>query len=175
HAARARGDAVQQSVEQWIAEDGPCRRQARDGIAAAASGGTLTADDAATARELLSVPYGVDALHAMAQPLDAQLAVAQHAFATVRVRDRVLRSGARGMARGLAALRALPDVDFCGFAQQWASRGYALDAYVELTATIDASGIDQPAVQRAKKRLRRLGATAAQARRFEGFPLSVLM
>ena len=97
-----------------------------------------------------------DAAVELAEPLDRELARAQRSYRRMPISDRVLRAGARAKARELGALRGQQDIDTCDFARRWEATGHSRLELASLAPSVERLAPD-PAVDRAMKRLRRLG------------------
>ena len=160
----------------WSAGVAPCLLAGYAELGRQADAGTLTEDDATTYGFVLFSVAILDAGVELAEPLDGELAKAQRAYRRKTFGDRVLRAGARGKAREIAALRALPDVDTCRFTEAWTAAGFSIMEMPDLapglafTAELGGSAATR-AVERATRRLRRLGVSLRRAEGFQFFPL----
>ena len=93
----------------------------------------------------------------------------------MKLRDRVLRAGARAKAQELAHLRRLPDLDTCSITQRWATAGFSL---LDLSTVVPELPAESPRrhgrndSRRARDaRLTRLGVSPSRASDFQMFPL----
>jgi hypothetical protein len=161
--------------ERWASEVTPCVQGAYAEVARLRGAATITENEAWTIAWIVFGVAEADAAVELSVPLDADLAKAQHAYEQMRPRDKVLRAGARGKARELAAFRSIEEIDTCAFAHEWGSNGFSFADPPQLAPGVeiydDLAGPSATlAVHRATKRLRRFGASRTQAESFEFFP-----
>ena len=79
---------------EWSATVAPCITAGYAQIEAAVAAGTIPADEKAGYASVLFFVASIDAAEALAEPLDAELAVAQQSYRQMRLNDPVLRAGA---------------------------------------------------------------------------------
>lgn len=175
-AVQADRTELEQLGAAWSAGVVPCVQAGYAELGRQADAGTLSEDDASSYGLILFSVAMFDAGVELAEPLDGELAKAQRAYRRKTIGDRVLRAGARGKAREIAALRAVPDVDTCRFTEAWTAAGFSILELPELapglafTDELGGSAATR-AVERATRRLRRLGVSRRRAEGFQFFPL----
>jgi hypothetical protein len=160
----------------WSATVVPCVQDTYAELRQRRKAGSLGKTEAQLAEVVVLVVAITDSVQHMSAPLDRDLAKAQKAYRTARVRDRVLRVGARAKAKEIAAVRKLGDVDTCAFAAQWTQADFSLRGVPDIAHGVawdDELGGAKAGrdVGKAARRLRQFGASRGKADEFEAFPL----
>jgi hypothetical protein len=158
----------------WGAVVAPCLREGYAGLERAAAEQTITPGEQETFGWVMFATAMADAAVELSGPLDRALATAQRQFARMRIGDRVLRAGARAKARQLATLRAHADIDTCRVIEQWSAAAFSLLELPDDAIALLADDMDKRVLERAGRRLRRLGISRERVDTFGVFPLAAV-